>query len=304
MPIQLSIGVYNSAGERVRFLFDGRIEFIPQAAQLSGSAVIPGLGSVGLLTGSAFYSGEGSLGWDGSNDGGQAVSSGAYTYKVEFRLPDDRIVAYSLPVQAVAVPLEQSIEIFNSAGERVYKAQLPAGLASGGFRLEQDTLITGSDASGAPQGQLKLVLQTPSGDQDWSWDGRNDQGAWVHSGTYTLQMAQAWPDGRRQTLLKSFTVLRAPDLDVPGGTLSLGPSPLGPGQQLRLAYSPAPGQRLELRLYNLAGEAVATVGSQADSGRLGVPTLGWASGVYVGQVRFMDGAQVTRVQRVKVAVVK
>jgi hypothetical protein len=304
MPVQLQIAIYNAAGERVRTLFVGRTNVVPQSLSLSQDAILTGLGSVSLNVQGAQVAGQGGLSWDGTNDNGQPVAGGTYTWHVEYKLPDDQMVSQNLSIQAMAAPSEQRVEIFNSAGERVYQALLPTGPETGGFRLDQSSMIAGADANGSALGQLKLFLQVPGGEQPWTWDGRNDQGAWVSSGTYTVQLSQAWPDGRRQTLLKSFTVLRAPDLDRPGGDLSLGPSPLRPGQALRLAFSPAPGYQVDVRLYDLAGEIVGTVGADASSGGLVLQADSLASGIYLARVRFFqDGLALARVENLKLCVV-
>jgi flagellar hook assembly protein FlgD len=310
MPVQLMVTIYNSAGERVRQLFVGNVEFVAQDLALNQSAMVPGvepngtpINPVALDLKGAQSAGIGSLIWDGTNDGGQPVESGVYTWHVEYKLPDDRVVSQNLSVQALAAPSEQRIEIFNSAGERVYQELLSPANASGGFRLDDPQMVAGADQNGAPQGGLKLMLQTGSGDQPWTWSGKNDQGVWVNSGTYTVQLSQAWPDGRRQTLMKSFTVLRVPDLDRPGGDLVLGPSPLRVGQPLTFAFSPAPGYVVDLRLYDLAGESVGFVGGDGASGQLKLDAERLSSGVYLGRVRFLLGNAVARVQSLKVCVV-
>lgn len=299
MPVAMQVNIYNAAGERVRALFDGSIEYAVADLGLNADALVVGQGSIGLDLKGARSQGHGSLAWDGTNDGGQPVSGGVYTYKVEFRLPDGRVTAVVLPIQALAAPAQQKVEIFNSAGERVYQAQLNMA-ASGGFRLGEASMVTGADRNGSALGKLDLLIDTAQGPQTWSWNGQNDQGQWVSSGTYTVQLSQSWPDGRSQTLLKSFTVLRAPDQDRPGGDLSLGPSPLRPGQALTLAFSPIPGAEVELKLYDLAGEAVIVARAATDQGRLSLNADRLASGIYLGQIRFLQGAQLLRQERMKV----
>jgi hypothetical protein len=104
-------------------------------------------------------------------------------------------------------------------------------------------------------------------------------------------------------LLKPFTVLRAPDLDRPGGDLVLGPSPLRAGQPLQLFYSPAPGFEVEARLYDLAGEAVGAVGGEASGGSLTLDVGRLSSGIYLAQIRFHQGLATARVQNLKLCIV-
>src|SRR5262249_47122504 len=115
--------------------------------------------------------------------------------------------------------------------------------------------------------------------------------------------SQAWPDGRRQTMLKSFTVLRAPDLQRPGGDLVLGPSPLRPGQALRLAFQSVPGFRVELSLYDLAGEAVGSVTGDASAGTLSLEVERLASGIYMAQIRFWQEQALSRQETKKLCIV-
>jgi hypothetical protein len=212
------------------------------------------------------------------------------------------VVAINLPVQVLDGPSRQSVEIFNSAGERVYRTQLPAGVIPGALRLDGGVVFLGQASAGVAVAGLKIWLQTYAGEIPWTWDGRNERGDYVQSGTYTLQLSQAWPDGRRQSLVKDFVVLRAPDVQ-PGGTLRLGPNPLRGKGPLVLDFDPSPNLEVELRLYNLAGELVG--GGQADgaSGRLVLAVERLGAGIYLARVRFLEGLAQKRVWMGKFSIV-
>jgi hypothetical protein len=306
MPVQMLVSLYNSAGERVRMLFDGRVQYAASDLDLSGSLLLTGMVPVGLNLHGAAYSGSGSLAWDGANDAGQSVASGTYTFKVEFAKPDGSIVAVIKTVQVQNVDGQQTLEVFNSAGELVARHSLSGAAAEGNsLRLGSATLVTGSLADGSAMGGLDIYMKTPAGPEAlWTWDGRNAQGAWVNSGVYTLQLTHTYPGGRREVEVKSFTVLRGLDGDLPGGQVVAVPNPVRGEASPTLRFAPAPGFGLEARLYNLAGEAVGQVQGDAGTGSLtfGGPDL--ASGTYVAVLRFTEGGGQRRLVRLKVAIVR
>lgn len=273
--------IYNSAGERVRSLYTGASSAAPGAVSLSQPALIPGLGRVTLLMDSQPATGPAALAWDGTNDQGQAVAPGTYYLKVETRDPFGQATAFDLTVQALAAPLDGAgaLDIYNSAGERVASLALSPAAGIVDYSLAQDSFVAGAsgglvihcvDSSGAPQ---TLV-----------WDGRNGAGQTVAAGIYTLMpRSQA---GTSSLKAIAVTVLSAPGLEPVAPRLA--PNPAQPGATSLRIQGPASGQDWTLDLYNVAGERVRQGGGKSGS-LLQVPLAGLSAGVYVAEIRTLDG---------------
>ena len=101
----------------------------------------------------------------------------------------------------------------------------------------------------------------------WGWDGRNDQGQPVASGSYLVRLMET--SLGRATTVKTISVIV---LETPGGEAEaalsqarVGPQPWISGP-LKVGYPAVPGLGVEARLYDLAGERV---GQGADPGGQG-----------------------------------
>ena len=275
------MAVYNTAGERVRSLYSGPASAAPGAVSLSQPALIPGLGSVTLLMDSQPATGPAALAWDGTNDQGQAVAPGTYYLKVETRDPFGQATVFDLAVQALAAPLDGAgtLDIYNSAGERVASLALSPAASIVDFSLAQDSFVAGAsgglvihcvDSSGAPQ---TLV-----------WDGRNAAGQAVAAGVYTLlPRSQA---GTSSLKAIDLTILSAPGLEPTAPHLA--PDPAQPGATSLSIQGPASGQDWTLNLYNVAGERVRQGGGKSGA-LLQVPLAGLSGGLYVAEIRTRDG---------------
>lgn len=296
----MEVALYNSAGERVRQLFSGSAQAPPQGAGLSAGLLLEGESSVELQLGVGAVQGQGSLAWDGSNDGGQAVANGIYYFKVEWVDSFGGVQTLSLAVQVQAATGARRLQIFNSAGELVAQTGL-AGSASS-LELGAATLVAGTRPDGGPVQTLAVTLGGGAGSEIWTWNGRNLAGAAVDPGVYSVVLSCDEAGGSRTLQVASLTVIKAPELALPGGAVLAAPNPVPPGALLRLRFSPVPGCVADGSLYNLAGERVDHAAVDGADGGLVFRRGDLASGAYLVELRFLEGGRPRRVVQIKVAI--
>jgi hypothetical protein len=303
---RINVTLYNSAGEVVRRLYDG-----PSQSQAIGirSETLPVLvdGRLpmaihidGLVLGGAALP----LVWHGDNDNGQIVDNGTYTLKVETVDPYGAVTALSRAVSVLGNNGGNSLAIFNSAGELVRTlplSSLPDGLVD--FRLREEP-----EAGG--QGGLKFAIRGDDGvERPWAWDGRNDVGQPVASGSYLVRLMRTELGVGRTLKSVSVVLLQSPDLGVQAALASAqaGPNPWrgadGDGP-VQLVYRAQPGLQMRARAYNLAGELVAVGVDPSSTGRLSLPMQGLAAGVYLIDLEAMAGPARLGRRTLKLAIVR
>lgn len=268
----MNLRVFNSAGEEVAWPVREQPAWLqPSALKALIGVFSPDGGGQALLeaVGAGLQ-----LAWDGRNSGGQPAGSGAYTLVLAQTDRFGATVTFSAAVQLLRAAASAEIEIFNSAGERVRRLD-PPGDASR-LDLDQSGFVP-SDLGGQ---DLKIGY----GEGLWmGWDGRNDRGELVNSGSY-LVLVRGTQGGQSLSLSREVVLLKGPGQDPLAGAL-VAPNPLGPAQtELRILLpglaSTAP---LRARIYSLSGELVAEPSGRAPDGSLrwAVEREGAAAGIYV-----------------------
>jgi hypothetical protein len=285
LPFRLVLAVYNSAGERVKLLYDGGVSVDPSTATLSpvvlgdwGSQVT--LQLPGML---ANYSSQ--LTWDGTNQQDQPVTNGTYWLKMEIHDSDDKVTAYSKGVAVVRPDRGLTLGVFNGAGERVADLILPADADPESLTLES--------TSG---GEAKISYRSPSGAGQIVWTGLSRDGLPVANGSYLIR---SYGQGSSKSL--AFILLRG---TVDGGRLRAAPNPAGAGvTKVRLDFNvPLGSTAAHARLYDLAGELVQESAAPSAAGVLWLDVSRLSAGIYV-VVLDVDGIAAYR-QTQKLALVR
>lgn len=292
LPNHLLVSIYNSAGERVRTLFQGESQGLPASLEAGSGSLIPGqtlwsLSFPGALTGHP----DGALNWDGSNDNGQWVTSGLYSVKAEFTDPFGKVTALVTDVQALTLPESETLSIFNSAGEIVRILHFAATDAT-------DFSFVGPDDSD-PSYQFKLLIG--SAVQLIRWDGNNAEGTPVQSGTYMATLFKANSLNHQTVVSHTFTVLREAVTPSLGG-VRVGPNPRRPGQDLWILVQPsAGGENLHADIFSLDGTKVADVQGVVLGGRLRLlsSSSALAPGVYLVSIERLQAKRVLERRWVK-----
>jgi hypothetical protein len=311
MPYQLSVNIYNSAGEVVRHLFSGSSQNQSGGFSLGSTVVAPGGPGVSINFGGILQGGSDSLVWQGSNDNGQPVSGGTYYIKVDEIDPFGSVQSWTSPVAVLPPVAQQSLNIYNSAGELVAHldlSSLPPGttLTDLGFAdPSKTTFALPSDPSGPGGVDFKLKESNSSGtaSADEVWNGRNSQGQEVASGSYIVQLVSEGAGGQSIISSKGFIVLATPQ------TLSIAkviavPNPLGPtDKSLVLVTGSLPsGAGATAKLYNIAGELVAQGAEAAGGGRIVLTVGNWSSGIYIVMVEIRQSGDLLSRQILRIAI--
>jgi hypothetical protein len=285
MPYRVIVGMYNSAGELVKLLYDGGISAYPG----EGTLTPPLLGDWGTLVSlkmTAMMPDTGSVvTWDGTNAQGQPVSNGTYWMKMEIHDPADQVTAYTKGVAVIRPDRGLSLGVFNGAGERVADLKLPPDADPGSLTLES---LSGDEA--------KLDYRSPSGGGQIVWSGVSRDGQPVTNGSYLIRSF-----GQGSSKVLAFTLLRGP---VSGGRLEVAPNPAGSSvASVHLSFSvPAGSLSAHARLYGLSGELVRENAASASTGELWLNVSNLSAGIYV-VVLDVDGAASYRQVR-KLALVR
>ena len=290
--LRISFLVFNSAGEKVReFHPDLSLKELPLSVGSQVSAFIPDAGQSAELQ---LSPGAAMLGWDGSNDQGQWVAGGNYHLQLAFSDPWGKVTTFNAQTTVIREPSELDVQIFNSAGELV-RHMLNRAVPS----QESELTISGSAFVPPPQA-LNPDLRSPgkgvlidfdgTGPGGLTWDGRNDHGEVVASGSYLVQASLQIPGRKALVFSRDVSVLDASPQALLDGALLL-PNPLrvrGGQLEIRGAAGPGASQELTARLYSLDGQFV-TLAQAAPAGQLALRLpRELAAGIYLVELSAVD----------------
>jgi hypothetical protein len=297
-PFQISVRVYNEAGEVVQTLYDGSASVLPQALNLDRDAFVGGLDRVSLLLPGVLSNAPLGLGWSGSNANGQPVAAGSYYIKLESTDPFGTTQSYIKPVIVLPGTTVSSLRLVNEAGETVWHQTI--GAAVTGLSLSSDTVALEGEGNGTGAAAVKLTLQLADGStQVVPWYGSNDQGRLVDSGVYQVIVSSTQPGQAASVSTKRLTVIRSADGNLLGSAM-LGPNPAKDVDRLTLSYTPVAGlDGATAELYTLAGGRVAVGMDPALSGTLRIELGNLSGGVYLCVVKMGEQRRVMKVAVVR-----
>jgi hypothetical protein len=304
----VSIDIYNSAGEKVRSLYNGpsqqdeaSLKVNVSGPQAGGAPVLVDIGGLGVPGGDPL--------WNGSNQGGQWVANGVYYVKVSSTDPFGNTTTVTTPVNVVGVENQELVEVFNSAGEVVRKfnlnsltstvqdISLPAGQSIVAASVDPST---GTTSGGA---QLSLSLAN-GGTGSLYWDGLGDGGAPLQSGSYLVELVRTQPGSTTTIKTLSVSLLQPKNstAESVAASAKVGPNPVLKGGDIVVGYKPSLAVWVRARLYNDSGELIAQAVDMAGSGRLNLGS-GFSSGIYLLDFEVCRGEAVVARRVIKAAVV-
>jgi hypothetical protein len=316
----VEVTLYNAAGEVVRELFEGRASTGISTIELSSTTVVGGQSPLTLSFNALLQGVGGSLVWVADNDSGQAVSSGTYYVSIKTSDQFGAESTVSREIAVIAAPgAGGGLDVFNAAGERVaqfdlsrfadpivdFRVDTPtfspvtapglSGTAGAGSKVEGG-IVSGS-------GLLIHLLDTKGATHTIEWNGRNDQGVAVASGGYSLILNHVDPvDGSKHKKAGSVQLLQN-GLELDSARLLVGPNPARDFVKAFYAVQGSAAVRFaQARLYNAAGELIATTVDDAGQGWLSFDVRPMSSGVYiVSTVIQLSNGRIVRLSQ-KVAV--
>jgi hypothetical protein len=295
------VAVYNTAGEKVRSLYQGSVQYEPGSVSLSASVLSDGASVL------VYFSGylddlSHTLSWNGNNDQGQAVCNGAYLVTLNCRDSDGVTITLTVQVLVARSGTAQRVAAYNSAGELV------APISTQGLgRLVDFTLPDGatfvSPVDGLGGSGLRILLRGADGKQAvTAWDGRDSSGNAVASGVYLLKLQDTQPGGAPLAVERSVMLIRGVGRLNTHGVLI--PNPAGAGTaEVMLEYHPFSGCVASAQVFDLSGGRVCQVQSSAETGRLSIPVQGLSAGIYLVRFTQMQGGAVAGSSLLKLAVV-
>jgi hypothetical protein len=267
-----SLTLFNAAGEAVKVITSNQMEVnSTQDFKVLDPAFAPTTGQQAaiLVDGQTYL-------WNGSNDNGQQVASGIYYIKLEEHDPYGNVITYIHEVVVLAVGNQIRLKIFNSAGEEIktlmvatYSTQAPSRLVP-----DKDTAALTANGSTAFTFDLGGISVT--------WDGTNNAGQQVSSGSYLVQLEVQNLAGAQTIASTSVTVINAGGPVLSGVFVAPNPVPAS-ASGFELRWKAIVGIEVTARLYNVAGELVmiAGNGSSADKLLFDLSNRPIAGGIYL-----------------------
>ena len=311
MPYQFTLAAYNSAGELVKVIYSGSAQAVPATLDGMGALLMAGTTSVTVQMGGQVGTGGTTLSWDGTNNAGAPVSGGIYTLKAQIIDPFGQVTSLIHQVNVLPGGTQQLVRVYNSAGELVRQIQLSTPLA-GASKLSVSSssfALAINPATGAAMQPLKIDVTGGSGlVSSQYWDGLNDHGLPVNSGTYTVQLVSVM--GGQQTVAdsRSIQVIKSADSNNTLASAVVGPNPVGPqAKQVFLSYDPLSleGREPRVELFNLAGEKVAQGADPTKSGKIEITGgRSLSGGIYLCRFELLSEGELYQARMIKVAVIR
>jgi hypothetical protein len=309
-PFKVTVTLFNSAGEKVKVVYDGPALAVANEITVSplhnseGGPIDIAIGGVSVANGAG-------LTWDGGNDNGQWVSDGVYYLQVSSIDAFGDVLTSNQAVSVVGAPPTAALQVYNSAGEMVRNIPLPSSSSlPTDFSVASSTFVVGTGTpSQGPSGlQIDLKLRGSAGASlPLVWDGLSDRGLPVSSGTYLLKLTYALSGQAQVVKTVSVTLLQNPSSPAKNAVASavIAPNPvkMGSGQPLQVSYKvPAYGVAYA-RAYDMAGELVAEGADSAKSGKLAL-TARLNGGVYLIDFEIRVGSAVLAQRTLKAAIIR
>ena len=210
--------------------------------------------------------------WYVDNDASQMLNSGMYYMKLEQK---DEYGHTNIIVEEIhVIRVEEYVElnIFNSGGELVRKIREYRTPSSQRVSLAiKDILVIEKDGS-------LISIPYGTGVNDLvKWDGLNNQGKAVSSGTYEIQVVVKTSDNKYIEATKTVVILNEGKKYL--DDVKIIPNPYTAqdkkdGRELVITWSAGTDNNGEttVRIYNMAGELVKTFGAEMQISFMGINT--------------------------------
>jgi flagellar hook assembly protein FlgD len=242
--------------------------------------------------------------WDGDNLNGQGVMPGSYFVKVTVNDTFNTQTTIIKEVQLLKVEEYVKVSIYNSAGEIVKTVELPK---TGDDIIDlnvDDVFYIGDNNS---QTTIKF-----GNNGSLDWDGKNSLGNLVESGTYEIYVEVRSKEGYVVAASKTITVLNE---SVPSilGEVKAYPNPLVLSENqtgvIRIAWTGSVPGRVNIRVYNAAGEIVDKFGTDLSAGFVDwdgstVHGLKAASGYFAAFIEAVSSSGAVERRLVKLVVIR
>jgi uncharacterized repeat protein (TIGR01451 family) len=285
----ININIYNSAGEIVKTIQ------VKEYSQPISNITLSQTNTITELQGpnstiSIYYNGVLISTWDGSDNNGNPVTNGTYEIKVDST--SSLGVVTSVQQQAIVDRHIATItaDVYNSAGELVRTLYYTTGQGTStqmtNVSLSANILSIGS-TSNTGTSPLQIFVNTSGTPVTLTWDGTNNSGTNVTSGTYTVQLH--WDTGNGQTtdITRSVVVMAGGS----SGTVLAEPNVLTSQSTMITNFNGmgiTNASVVNAKVYTIAGELVQSIQGGAGTASAQWNATGMASGVYIVAIEVQD----------------
>jgi flagellar hook assembly protein FlgD len=310
----LTISAYNEAGELVKVIASSPVsaQFTGAYMMVSGTVVDlfdPSDGALTLslpnLDGPGQNSGTMTFAWNGTTNANQVVAPGNYYIKFSTTDTYGHVDTKIEDIQVLYIQEYVQVNIYNSAGELVRRLQTPYNGTSVVSLGVDDVLQVGKDMTDINIGYA------PGGNIEW--DGKNNAGEIVSSGTYEMQVVIQTDQGTRIVASKTVVVLNA---SVSGiiTNIKIKPNPIvvtdSASKSVVFQWAASGNGTAVIRIYNQTGELVKTINATLADGVAGITwdltTSGGndaSSGVYICAIRANQDTGEAETKIIKMAII-
>ncbi len=287
----VKIGVYNEAGELIYAL---PVEHFSQSVDnytLNPGNVINSLNGANNAV-SIVYDGVIIGVWNGQNQSGAPVDNGNYYVKVDNINPLGVDQSTTQQVTVNRSIYQVSLVIYNEAGEAVRHLLTymddkgPAGLSS----VQISSSVLSASANGSTGNNSKVTISLGGG-ASVAWDGTADNGAYVSSGQYFIDVHTIGGQGGETNVTLKVMVV---DTNAQNGVGIVDARPnilnrASPNYTTTFVSNSSMNLTLRLKVYDTAGELV----QKSKLGGDGQNSVQWdasgvASGLYLAVVESLN----------------
>ncbi len=265
----IHLAVYNQAGELIKTLVVFQL-----GNDISNFTIQNGNITTDSQTAQIIYNGITVGTWDATNSDGTKVTNGTYFVKIE---STDPFGVTSTITKSVSVDITRStlqIAVYNEAGEIVKHFSedeiqvllgggTSASLESSDFnvgeaKLSSNTLLPAYN--GKPGSNNTLTITLGSG-RSFTWDGTGDNGQFLTSGTYFLEIQSSMQNEPAQQIVMPIRIQNNGVNPINGVVMAPNPIRLSQSTQAKFLINTSAGQvtSVEIRIYTVAGELVQTL---------------------------------------------
>jgi len=137
------------------------------------------------------------------------------------------------------------------------------------------------------------------------WDGKNERGVPVASGSYTAELIYhaSGAGGSKIVMDRGFVVIQSASVGNFDGAFAV-PNPARSGADILVSYLPTLNYNAAGRMFSMNGDLVGQADDLAQSGWLRFKTDRLAAGVYLIKMEKLSGGSVATRRVIKVAVVR
>ncbi len=300
------IAVYNEAGELVNQVATKEQSQALENVSLGSSSAITGINSPGGAV-TVYFDGTPIAIWNGLNSNGTPATNGTYFLKVDNIESSGTVVSETLPVVVSRTINQIAVLIYNQAGEVV--RHLYAYLSNTGSASTLDMnlsvpMIAPSEtgSGGSVPTQLNILL---SNGTTIIWDGKSDNGSFVQSGEYFVELNT---NGSSGGLIVKQVSVEDNNNSAGAGTVTAWPNILKASNGSLVTNfhtNSSLSLTLNASIYTVSGELVQVINGNQGSNQVAWNAAGVASGIYIAVVEEMDtdGGLLSR-QTVKVVLIK